>query len=448
MGAIAARRALRGRRVDEALRTLATDTFTRGDGASLGTAESGQTWQTIAGTAFGITSNQASNSDTTNAVCVGGIDAAIANGRVSCSVLRTTQVAGVAFRISDASNYWVVSMSGSNTTLVKTVAGSPTTVATSAITYGAATVVEVSMSGSAISVSFNGVVRLNANDSFNATATIHGIYRQQTVDNSRHDNFTVKQPVSAAAPLTRAQFLAQMSSLLGANQRVIYTPNNTDTTTSVESSTVGRTFTWDGDISSRRAVLGNGYSQSFNGTTQYGDTPDANDLSFGNGTVDSAFSILSLVKIVDAAATQNLLSKTGAANREYRFGILSDETLTINLWDESAGVVIGRTTTAALTVGAWALVGMTYDGRGGATAADGITLYVNGVAVAASTTNSASYVAMENLTSLVEIGARVAHLQDFLAGPLALDALAQKALTADEHWNARTACQRFFGVPL
>ena len=48
-------------------RTLVTDTFTRTDTTGpLGTADSGQAWETIAGTAFGITSNAAYNTDTAN----------------------------------------------------------------------------------------------------------------------------------------------------------------------------------------------------------------------------------------------------------------------------------------------------------------------------------------------------------------------------------------------
>ena len=47
---------------------------------------------------------------------------------------------------------------------------------------------------------------------------------------------------------------------------------------------------------------------------------------------------------------------------------------------------------------------MTYDGRGGATAANGITIYVDGVSVSLTRVNSPAYVAMENLTAPVQIG--------------------------------------------
>ena len=56
-------------------------------------------------------------------------------------------MAGVAFRISDASNYWTVNLSGSNTTLVKTVAGSTTTVSTYASAFSGASDVVVTAIG-------------------------------------------------------------------------------------------------------------------------------------------------------------------------------------------------------------------------------------------------------------------------------------------------------------
>ncbi len=55
-------------------------------------------------------------------------------------------------------------------------------------------------------------------------------------------------------------------------------------------------------------------------------------------------------------------------------------------------------------VGAWHHVAVTYDGRGGATAADGITVYIDGVPVALVRINHPAYVAMENLAAPLQIG--------------------------------------------
>jgi hypothetical protein len=175
-------------------RYLVRDGFNRADAAgTLGTAETGQAWEAIAGTAFGISGGQAYHTDTANTLCISTINAGAANVRITCGVSRTTQVAGVAFRVTDASNYWTVSMSGGGTTLTKTVAGTPSNAASSATTFSGLTAVEVQANGSGISVYVNGSLLLSATDSFSATATKHGMMRQQTVNNSRHDNFTVRR---------------------------------------------------------------------------------------------------------------------------------------------------------------------------------------------------------------------------------------------------------------
>ena len=55
-------------------------------------------------------------------------------------------------------------------------------------------------------------------------------------------------------------------------------------------------------------------------------------------------------------------------------------------------------------IGSWHHLAVTYDGRGGPTAADGITVYVDGVAVALFRETSPTYVAMENLAAPLVIG--------------------------------------------
>ncbi|MEQ1871679.1 MAG: LamG domain-containing protein, partial [Vicinamibacterales bacterium] len=55
-------------------------------------------------------------------------------------------------------------------------------------------------------------------------------------------------------------------------------------------------------------------------------------------------------------------------------------------------------------VGAWHHVAVSYDGRGGATAANGIQIYIDGVAAPMVRQNSATYVAMRNTTAPLSIG--------------------------------------------
>ena len=87
----------------------------------------------------------------------------------------------------------------------------------------------------------------------------------------------------------------------------------------------------------------------------------------------------------------------------------------------------------AALVGAWHHLAVTYDGRGGATAANGITIYVDGVAVPVTRVNNADYVAMENLAAPLQIGPREPAWQQF-----------DGALDDVRLWNvARTLESRF-----
>lgn len=130
-------------------------------------------------------------------------------------------------------------------------------------------------------------------------------------------------------------------------------------------------------------------------------------FSFGNGTVDSPFSIVVLVYVTDSLTEQQILSKydDGDVAREWRLYLKADECMVLYLFDESEDVSARRITDAALTVG-WHVVGATYAGQAaaGATAANFITLYVDGREVASTAANNGAYDAMEALGSDIVIG--------------------------------------------
>lgn len=162
---------------------------------------------------------------------------------------------------------------------------------------------------------------------------------------------------------------------------------------------------------------------TFNGTDEEADTPDdgffTRDDSAGQG-----FSLGLWVFVTNTAAARVLLAKydRSVAIQEWQWRVNTDDTVTLLLRDDSAGVEASRATDAAVPMGAWTFLVVTYDGGGGATAADGIALYVNGSAVASTATNNGSYVGMENGTSGVQFGHTLS------AGPAAQDLFNGKAL--------------------
>lgn len=245
---------------------------------------------------------------------------------------------------------------------------------------------------------------------------------------------------------SRAQFLTRLRAITGAPTR-LWMPKLTDTVSATTDDAVAATITWDATVAARLSSRGYGVAQSFvSASSQFGSMPDANDLSFGNGAADSALTFLAVANVTDTAAVRALLSKFAAANNEYIFGVSAADALFLNIYDNSAAVAAARTSNAAITQGAWCLFGVTYDGTGGTTAANGIALYQNGVAMTSTPTNNASYVAMENLAAVCEIGSSTSHTVQFLDGSLALIGIYPTALSAAAMAQAYAACRSQFRI--
>jgi hypothetical protein len=135
-------------------------------------------------------------------------------------------------------------------------------------------------------------------------------------------------------------------------------------------------------------------------------TNDHDELSFGNGTTDSAFSVAAWVYFDGYGSSQGILSKwadtTGAEAREWSVTVQASKPLLI-LYDESANRWSQRRASNAISIG-WHFLVVSYDGTGGANADDGITWYVDGDEVSTYGSTDAGYIAMENTATKVIIG--------------------------------------------
>jgi hypothetical protein len=137
---------------------------------------------------------------------------------------------------------------------------------------------------------------------------------------------------------------------------------------------------------------------NFNATTKYWEYPDADDLSFGNGTTDSAFSIVSCINPNVIINSQTIVSKydltTGNTKKEYILHFFTSK-LYMYLMDNSSNGIIGRLYNTALTadVGTWQTYIGTYDGSG---LSSGVGLYRSGIKVDDANFQSGTYTAMEN----------------------------------------------------
>lgn len=180
----------------------------------------------------------------------------------------------------------------------------------------------------------------------------------------------------------------------------------------------------------------------FNGIDEESIGVDSNYWSRGNGATDSAFSVGAWVNVVDSIFDRTILGRwdlSGGGNREWLFEVGTTDKLVLFTYDESVNQLAGRTSNAAITMGSLRFFVGTYDGTGGPTAANGMTLYDNGSLLGGTATNSGTYVAMENLVKPTTLGSFVnasgttvgLFNGEMAGGPLA-PFFVHKELTADE----------------
>ena len=192
------------------------------------------------------------------------------------------------------------------------------------------------------------------------------------------------------SPLTSMSEFSSLVAWWKLDKSEIY--NNTSTQWSVDNNTYPSVYT---------------SSLSFNGTSNLINCGDADNLSFGNGTTDSPFSISAWVNMTDATRFRIVNKGTVFAdNYEYIFQSSGSDFLSFLLFDADKGARIGREYTTAITSlqGQWIHVACTYDGS---RASSGLKIYLNALRVDNNDNNlnADEYIAMENTSNPLEIGA-------------------------------------------
>jgi hypothetical protein len=172
---------------------LVQDSFNRANStAGLGTADTGQTWQALAWV-WGIQNNQAywvSGNPAFFVVESGQSDVQITLDNI---VISAGQAGGVlAFRVSDSSNYWLYRNLSSVHQLYKFVGGTATLVSSISGSLSAGThQIKIIANGSVIECYIDDALQISVTDTFNQTATKHGL-RNHTTTTTRFDNFLVE----------------------------------------------------------------------------------------------------------------------------------------------------------------------------------------------------------------------------------------------------------------
>lgn len=163
---------------------------------------------------------------------------------------------------------------------------------------------------------------------------------------------------------------------------------------------------------------------------------DHTNYSFGDGTVDSPFSVGAWIR-PNAIVTNVVIAKYDSAGalEEWRLFIDANGKLSLELHDASASATEIAVSDSALTVGQWVFVAASYDG--GETAPV-VNLYVDGaIANDGATTETGAYVAMENTAAPLTVGCSgvtASPVAEF-HGRIAMPFVTGKALTTAEVSN-------------
>ncbi len=148
-------------------------------------------------------------------------------------------------------------------------------------------------------------------------------------------------------------------------------------------------------------------STSFDMDTQYAvEINDNAAYSFGDGSDDSEFSIAAWIFVNETAVTRVIVSKddwtTGAELNEWKLFLSTTNRLVFNLRDNDNGAL--EQVYANISSG-WHFIVATYDGTGGTSANDGMSLYIDGSVVSVTKADDGSYDSMVDTNAKVVIGA-------------------------------------------
>jgi len=253
---------------------------------------------------------------------------------------------------------------------------------------------------------------------------------------------------SAEGDRLRDNFYAYLAGL--GDMRLLWTPEVGDTTTSTSRDRHGVTVTYSKSIATWDDAgplnQGSGLYAHFDGTDEEADTPDNSRYSFGDGAVDSPFTIVALVNPDTVNAVRSIFSKeNSAAVEEYDFHMDANGYPSVRLQDESATAYIGREDQTALVAGAWVLLSFTYDGSGANT---GIKIFRDSVRVDDADESSGTYVAMENTAALPVIGARYTTKEQFWDGGKAFVGLWAAELRVHTQWAIKERVNALYDLAL
>ena len=182
--------------------------------------------------------------------------------------------------------------------------------------------------------------------------------------------------------------------------------------------------TWSTDVPD-----GNQFSLDFDGVGDWVEIADNNELSFGDASTDSPFSIVFWFNPNTTSTVQRIVSKSNSSNSEYLATIDNSGKLVFALYDLSIGQQISAPSLTSVNTVGWKHVVLTYDGSGNHTT--GFKIYLNNSDDTGTGSLSGSYTAMHNTNGALRLG----YWEDVGDGgnlKIANLAIVKRVLTSDE----------------
>lgn len=179
------------------------------------------------------------------------------------------------------------------------------------------------------------------------------------------------------------------------------------------------------------AAIITGASTIFNGVNQYITFGDSNVFSFGDGVSDSAFSLSVWVYHTDSLRKDIINKEFSSSSIEYALWKATNNKINIALYDGASSTNVRKFTNNAITLNAWNHIAVTYDGRGGSNAHDGIKIYINSVDNATTKSSAGSYNSMHNTTAQLKLS-RLERVSFYASQNLSNPSIMDKELSPSE----------------
>lgn len=178
--------------------TLASDTFTRTNAASIGSADVGGAYTVFGGAGTWATDGTKGylNSATNNTAAVLSLASADVTVQVTNNNAGAAGSHGLCFRATDTSNYWqFLANGGTNFIVQRIVAGAPQVAdATYAVVPVDNDVMKVVCSGTSLTFYRNGVSLGSLTSAFGQTATKHGLAEGTANTGVKFDDLLITAP--------------------------------------------------------------------------------------------------------------------------------------------------------------------------------------------------------------------------------------------------------------